>query len=106
MGWVVMVVDTGDSCHSLYELVIMLMAMAEQATTMATQIAFKGRVLDVEMCTSPWIVELSKNSRKVAITMLNPILSQGSIQTCLYLRLLSYYLLDVPLPPIHIASSG
>ena len=39
MGWVVMVVDTGDSCHSLYELVIMLMAMAKQATTIATQAA-------------------------------------------------------------------
>ena len=57
-----MVVDTGDSCHSLYELVIMLMAMAKQATTITTQTALAARDLAVEMCTRPWIVELSKNS--------------------------------------------
>ena len=62
MGWVVMVVDTGDSCHSLYELVIMLTAMAKQAMTIVTQIALKDLALDVEMCTSPWIVDDSKNS--------------------------------------------
>ena len=66
MGWVVMVVDTGDSCHSLYELVIMWMAMAKQATTIATQAALAARDLAVEMCTNPWIVELSKKSRKDA----------------------------------------
>ncbi len=49
MGWVLMVVDTGDSCHSLYELVIMLMAMEKQVITMATQIALRDLVLDVEI---------------------------------------------------------
>ena len=44
-----MVVDTGDSCHSLYELVIMYMAMAKQATTIATQAALDDRDLAVEM---------------------------------------------------------
>ena len=55
-----MVVDTGDSCHSWYELVIMLMALAKQATTMATQTALIVRDLELEICTSPWIVELSR----------------------------------------------
>ena len=32
-----MVVDTGDSCHSLYELVIIPMAMEKQTRTTATQ---------------------------------------------------------------------
>ena len=69
MGWVVMVVDTGDSCHSLYELVIMYMAMAKQATTIATQAALAALDLAVEMCTRPWIVELSKNSRIAAVAI-------------------------------------
>ena len=77
MGWVVMVVDTGDSCHSLYELVIMYMAMAKQATTIATQAALDVRDLAVEMCTRPWIVELSRNSQtdEVAIFMTSVSLS-------------------------------
>ena len=41
----------------------MWMAMAKQATTIATQIAFAVLDLAVEMCTRPWIVELSKKSR-------------------------------------------
>merc|ERR1719507_1075684 len=49
MGWVVMVVDTGDSCHSLYELVIMYIATAKQAPTIATQAALAVRDLAVEM---------------------------------------------------------
>ena len=61
-----MVVDTGDSCHSLYELVIMLTATEKQAITIATQIALRGLVLDVEMWTRPWIVELSKKSQIIA----------------------------------------
>ena len=69
MGRVVMVVDTGDSCHSLYELVIMYMAMAKQATTIATQAALAALDLAVEMCTRPWIVELSKNSRIAAVAI-------------------------------------
>ena len=69
MGWVVMVVDTGDSCHSEYEVVIMRMAMPKQATTIATQAALAARDLAVVMCTRPWIVELSKNSQRVAILM-------------------------------------
>ena len=44
----------------------MLMAMAKQATTIATQTALAARDLAVEMCTRPWIVELSKNSRIAA----------------------------------------
>ena len=67
--WVVMVVDTGDSCHSLYELVIMYRAMAKQATTIATQAALAALDLAVEMCTRPWIVELSKNSRIAAVAI-------------------------------------
>ena len=41
------------------------MAMAKQATTTANQRALAVRDLDVEMCTRPWIVELSKNSRRI-----------------------------------------
>ena len=37
-------------------------AMAKQAMTIVTQIALKDLALDVEMCTSPWIVDDSKNS--------------------------------------------
>ena len=69
MGWVVMVVDTGDSCHSEYELVIMWMAMAKQASTIATQATRAARDLAVEMCTRPWIVEFSKNSFIVAVAI-------------------------------------
>ena len=36
--------------------------MAKQATTIATQIALAVFDLAVEMCTKPWIVELSKKS--------------------------------------------
>ena len=49
MGWVVMVVDTGDSCHSLYESTIMWMAKAKQATTIATQAALAARDVAVEI---------------------------------------------------------
>ena len=72
MEWVVMVVDTGDSCHSLYELVIMLMAMAKQATTIATQMALAVLDLAVEMYTRPWIVEPSKKSRNIADNIFTP----------------------------------
>ena len=41
----------------------MWMAMEKQAITMITQIALRDLVLDVEICTRPWIVELSRNSR-------------------------------------------
>ena len=41
------------------------MAKAKQATTIATQIALAVLVLAVEMCTRPWIVELSRNSRSL-----------------------------------------
>ena len=40
----------------------MWMAKAKQATTIATQTALAVLDLAVEMCTRPWIVELSKNS--------------------------------------------
>ena len=70
MGWVVMVVDTGDSCHACNALVISRMAKAKQATTITTQAALAARDLAVEMCTRPWIVELSKNSRKIAVAIL------------------------------------
>ena len=36
------------------------MAKAKQATTIATQVALAVLDLAVEMCTRPWIVELSK----------------------------------------------
>ena len=40
----------------------MWMAKAKQATTIATQVALAVLDLAVEMCTRPWIVELSKMS--------------------------------------------
>ena len=70
MGWVVMVVDTGDSCHSLYELVIMVMARAKHANTMAVQANRAVRDLAVEMFARPWIVELSRKSQKIPETIL------------------------------------
>ena len=36
--------------------------MAKQATTIATQVALAVLDFAVEMCTRPWIVELSKKS--------------------------------------------
>ena len=45
------------------------MAVAKQATTIATQAALPVRDLAVEMCTRPWIVELSKNSQRVEETI-------------------------------------
>ena len=47
----------------------MYMAMAKQATTIATQAALDARDLAVEMWTRPWIVELSKNSRIDAVAI-------------------------------------
>ena len=41
---------------------IMWMAMVKQATTIATQVALAVFDLAVDMCTRPWIVELSKKS--------------------------------------------
>ena len=38
------------------------MAMAKQATTIATQVALAALDLAVEMCTRPWIVEFSRKS--------------------------------------------
>ena len=40
----------------------MYIAKAKQATTIATQAALAALDLAVEMCTRPWIVELSKKS--------------------------------------------
>ena len=40
----------------------MWMAMEKQATTITTHKAFAVFDLAVEMCTRPWIVELSKKS--------------------------------------------
>ena len=40
----------------------MVIAMEKQASTIATQAALAVLDLAVEMCTRPWIVELSKNS--------------------------------------------
>ena len=65
-----MVVEIGDSFHSLYDWFIMRAATAKQATTIATQATLVGLVLAVEMWTSPWTVELSKNSRQVEKTIL------------------------------------
>ena len=59
------------------------MAFAKQATTIATQTALAPRDLAVEICTSPWIVELSKNSRKVVI--LNQRLEAGCFHSMLML---------------------
>ena len=47
----------------------MYMATAKQATTIATQAALAALDLAVEMCTRPWIVELSKNSRIDAVAI-------------------------------------
>ena len=51
----------------------MWIAMAKQATTIATQVALAALDLAVEMCTRPWIVELSRNSLKDAIFAIMPI---------------------------------
>ena len=64
IGWVVIVVDTGDSCHSEYAVAISRMAKAKLATTIATHAALAILDFVVEICTRPWIVELSKNSLK------------------------------------------
>ena len=45
------------------------MAVAKQATTIATQTTLALWDLAVEMCTRPWIVELSKNSQRVAVAI-------------------------------------
>ena len=47
----------------------MLIAMAKQATTIATQMALAVRDGAVEMCTKPCIVLLSKNSRNFSKTI-------------------------------------
>ena len=49
----------------------MLIAMEKQAITMITQIALRDLVLAVDMCTSPWIVELSRNSRMIPEAILS-----------------------------------
>ena len=64
-----MVVDTGDFCHSCIALVISRMAKPKQATTITAQAILAARDLAVEMCTRPWIVELSKNSQIVAVAI-------------------------------------
>ena len=71
-----MVVDTGESCHSLYEPAIMKMAMEKQIATMITHAIFAVRDLAVEIYTKPWIVELSRKSR----TAVDAILSTGNLQ--------------------------
>ena len=48
----------------------MWMAKAKQATTIATQIAFKVLDVAVEICARPWIVELTKKSRQIVNTFL------------------------------------
>ena len=48
----------------------MWMAKAKQATTIATQAAFKVFDLAVEIYTRPWIVEFSKKSRQTTNDML------------------------------------
>ena len=47
----------------------MWMAKAKQATTIATQVTFAALDLAVEMCTRPWIVELSRNSLTAAVVI-------------------------------------
>ena len=48
----------------------MWMARAKQAATIATQATLAVRDLAVEMYTRPWIVLLSKKSRRVAAAIL------------------------------------
>ena len=77
MGWVVRVVDTGDSCHSLYELVIMLIAKAKEATTIAIHVIFSAQELEVVMCPRPWIVELCRNCRKIFFAIFSKNKTEG-----------------------------
>ena len=49
----------------------MLIATAKQAATMATQAALAVRDWAVEMCESPWTVEVSKNSLRVVDVMIH-----------------------------------
>ena len=72
-------VDTGDSFQSLYESVIIHIAEAKQATTITTHKALAVQDLAEEICTSPWIVELSKKSRIFATSMIKYVLPNFSI---------------------------
>ena len=56
------------------------MAVAKQATTIATQAALPVRDLAVEMCARPWIVELSKKSRRVALAILLCLLNSALVE--------------------------
>ena len=47
------------------------MAMAKQATTIAIHKILAAVDLAVEMCTNPWTVELSRNSRIVERSILD-----------------------------------
>ena len=77
MGWVVMVVDTGDSCHSLYELVIIPMAMEKQTRTTAAQANLAAWVFAVAIWARPWIVELSRKLLKDANNIFEVSLKTG-----------------------------
>ena len=55
------------------------MAVAKQATTIATHTALDTFDLAVEICTRPWIVELSRNSLKVAAAILNHVKLNGMV---------------------------
>ena len=63
--------------------------MVKQATTIATQAALAAFDLAVEICTRPWIVELSKKSRRVEETIF--ILNFG--QVTLFKDMFGYKLL-------------
>ena len=60
----------------------MLMATAKQVTTIATQRALPRPDLDEEMWLSPWIVEFSKNSERMA----KAILSNGKPEYQLFIQ--------------------
>ena len=47
----------------------MWMAKAKHAITIATQVTFAALDLAVEMCTRPWIVELSRNSLTAVVVI-------------------------------------
>ena len=52
----------------------MVMAPEKHATTITTQVALAARDWAVEMCHSPWTVEFSKKSRRIAEAMTSVVL--------------------------------
>ena len=64
MGWVEIDVEMGEDAQSLYELLIRTPAVAKPAITTIPHTHFTTRDFEVEMWARPWMVEVSRNSRR------------------------------------------